>query len=79
MDKTIFQHLEVYLNHAIFIFFLLLFFTRLQLYVVTLRGKEVHSLPSHVFLHVCDLFSYANVNVNMYFEAVLLLVGSLSH
>ena len=38
--------------------------------VVTLRGKEV---PSHVFLHVCDLFSYENVNVNMYFEAVCFL------
>ena len=34
--------------------------------------------PSYVYLHVCDLFSYENVNVNMYFEAVLLLERSLS-
>jgi len=32
-------------------------------------GKKLHSLPSCVFLHVCDLFSY--VNVNMYFSVVL--------
>jgi len=34
---------------------------------------------SYVRLYVCDLFSYAHVNVNMYFETILFLKGSLSH
>ena len=41
-------------------------------------GKKLHSFSSYVFLHVCDLFSHAYVIVHMYFEAVLLLVGSLT-
>ena len=47
----------------------------------TLYGEKKYRafLPSYVFFHVCDLFSYEYVNVNMYFEAVLLLVGPLSH
>ena len=45
----------------------------------TLWGEKIHSLPYYLLHHVCDSFSYANVNVNMYFEAVLLLLGSLSH
>ena len=67
------------MKYAIFIFLLLLFFTWLQQNVVTLWGEKIHTLPSYLILHVCDPFSYANVNVNMYFEAVLLLVGSRLH
>jgi len=40
-------------------------------------GEKLHSLPSYIIPHVCDLFLYVNVNVNMCFEAVLFLVGSL--
>ena len=41
------------------------------------KGTE----PSFLCPSPClsTVFSYENVNVNMYFEAVLLLVGSLSH
>jgi len=53
------------------------FFTGLQQNVFTLWGEKVQSLSSYFFLHVCDLFSYENVNVNMHFEAVLLLVVHL--
>ena len=53
--------------------------TGLQQNVVTLWKEKIHSFPSYLLFHVCDLFSYDNVNVNMYLEAVLLLVGSLSH
>jgi len=46
---------------------------------VNFMRKKLYSITSYVFLHVCDLFSYAHVNVNMYFETVLFIEGSLSH
>ena len=52
-------------------FHLIIFFFGLQQNVVTLWEK-IHSLPSYLLLHICDPFSYANVSVGMYFEAVLL-------
>jgi len=33
--------------------------------------KKLYNLPSYIIFHVCDLFLYVNVNVNMYFEAVV--------
>ena len=81
MDKTFsFLNLEVCLNYAIFIIiFFLLFFHWATAKCGQFMRRKIHSLPSYLLLHVCDLFSYANVSVNMHFEAVLLLVGSLSH
>jgi len=43
------------------------------------REKYIAFPPISFSMSACYPFSYANVNVNMYFEAVLLLVISLSH
>jgi len=46
---------------------------------VNLMSKSTIRTTFIVCLHVCDLFLYARVNVNMYFETVLFLEGLLSH
>jgi len=76
--------LQIYRNFLVCMpelchFYHLFFFIGLQRNVVTLQRYNLHSLPSYVIFHVCDLIFHVNMNVNMYFEAVLLLVGSLSH
>jgi len=63
--------------HLVIIFF----FTGLRLNVLTSWGKMLYTITSYVCLHVCDLqyFHNAHVNVNIYFETILLLEGSLSY
>jgi len=41
--------------------------------LLELYGDKIYisRLPSYIVLHACDLFLCVNVNVNMYFEAVL--------
>jgi len=44
---------------------------------VNLMSEKLYSITPCVCLHVCDLFSFAHVNVNMYFETFYLFLEGL--
>ena len=65
--KPFFFNFEVFMIHVIFI----------TLHWPTAKMWSPYGEKYIALLLVCDPISYANVNTNMYFEAVLLLIGSL--
>ena len=51
--------------------------TGLEKYRLTLWEEKLHSLPSYVADHVCDLFLYPYVNVNSHFEAIFYVLQAI--
>ena len=72
-----FQNLEVYYFHIILV---IIIFSLGYSFMWSLYGEKKYTafLPMSFSPCLRPIF-YANVNVYMYFEAVLFLVGSLNH